>query len=572
MKLVSTTISNFRSITSAYKVALYDFTVLVGPNNEGKSNVLAAISTAISLLESGRFQFLSKVLRYRYAPGGESYNWERDFPIRLQSTQPEGASEVTLEFSLTPTELANFAKQTSVNLSSNLKIKVIFGPQNAKVELLLQGKAKAKLKQQSLGEKSINAIALFIASSMMLKYIPAVRTATMAEQVINDMLRRRLALLESDEEFEKHVKGIERLQAPILKLLGNELQKTIASFVPEVRAVRLSTSQKIARAIRGAAEISIDDGAATPIEMKGDGIKSLLAIALMKHWSEASLGSRSLILAVEEPESHLHPRAIHRLKEVLRDVAVNSQVILTTHSAPLVDREVAAHNIIVQDGSARAATSLQQVRDSLGIKQSDNLSSARLILVVEGEEDERVLRSWLTDKSPKIAHALASGDLAIDPMGGCGNLEYKARLHAANVCSVRIFLDNDDAGRKAYESAEASCAIKISECTMASLPGYANTELEDLVTVSSYIKELNEELGMNLTEAEITKDDRKRAWSERMKNIVTAASKPYSKRLETKLKRIVARQASDDAAASLNSKKAQPVLALIESIEIFLAT
>ena len=53
MKLVSTTIADFRSITSAYKVALHDFTVLVGPNNEGKSNVLAAISLALSLLESG---------------------------------------------------------------------------------------------------------------------------------------------------------------------------------------------------------------------------------------------------------------------------------------------------------------------------------------------------------------------------------------------------------------------------------------------------------------------------------------------------------------------------------------
>ena len=426
MKLVSTTISNFRSITSAYKVALNDFTVLVGPNNEGKSNVLAAISIALSLLESGRFQFLAKTLRYKYLPNGESYSWERDFPIKAQDSQPDGTSDVTLEFSLTAEELKNFAKQTSVNLGSNLKIKVIFGPQSARVELLLQGKAKAKLKENALSEKTTNAIAQFIASNMMLKYIPAVRTSAMAEQVINDMLRQRLSLLEDNAEFIGHVKSIERLQAPILKLLGSELQKTIAGFVPEVKAVRLSTSQTIARAIRSAAEVSIDDGVATPIQMKGDGIKSLLAIALMKHWSESRLGSRSLILAVEEPESHLHPRAIHRLKDVLRDVAVDSQVILTTHCAPLVDREIAARNIIVQDGSAKSATSIQQVRDALGIIQADNLSSARLILVVEGDEDERVLWSWLTHRSQKTAKALSDDDLAIDAMGGCTNLEYKA--------------------------------------------------------------------------------------------------------------------------------------------------
>ena len=76
--------------------------------------------------------------------------------------------------------------------------------------MLLHGKAKAKLKKDALSEKTTNAIALFIASNMMLKYIPAVRTSAMAERVINDMLRQRLSLLEDNAEFIGHAKSIER--------------------------------------------------------------------------------------------------------------------------------------------------------------------------------------------------------------------------------------------------------------------------------------------------------------------------------------------------------------------------
>jgi putative ATP-dependent endonuclease of the OLD family len=567
MKLVSTTIADFRSITSAYKVALHDFTVLVGPNNEGKSNVLAAISMALSLLESGLFRLSRQTLRYRYSPGSESYTWDRDYPVRLQQSQPDGESVVTLEFRLTPQELVRFRTQTGVNLSSDLKIKVRFGRQDAKVELLLQGRAKAKLPQSG-----INAIAGFVAQNTMLKYIPAVRTAGQAEQVINDMLRQRLSVLEADPKYKDLVTEIENLQRPVLAALGSELQKTIAGFVPEIKKVRLSSSTKvIARALRSAAEITIDDGASTPIQMKGDGIKSLLAIALMKHWSEAQLGGRSLILAVEEPESHLHPKAVHRLKEVLVDMAVNSQVILTTHSAPLVDRTVAARNIIVSGGFASPAQSLAAVRDALGIKQSDNLTSAQLILIVEGQEDELVLRSWLDNSSVPIRDALASGDMAFDSMGGCTNLEYKARLHTSNVCSIHAFIDNDEAGRSSYEKAEAGGAINLAECTMTLLPGYKNTELEDLVQVSCYLDAINAHLGLNLSPADISRNDKKLAWSERMKILVEAASKPWTKKVEMRLKQIVCDHASSSPSDSLDPRKERPIKSLIQSLESFLA-
>ncbi|HYD82192.1 MAG TPA: AAA family ATPase [Paucimonas sp.] len=50
MRLVSFSVTNFRSITDAHKIPISDSTVLIGRNNEGKSNLLRALSIAMKAL------------------------------------------------------------------------------------------------------------------------------------------------------------------------------------------------------------------------------------------------------------------------------------------------------------------------------------------------------------------------------------------------------------------------------------------------------------------------------------------------------------------------------------------
>ena len=50
MRLVSFSVSNFRSITTAKKVPLSNYSILVGANNEGKSNILNALAIAMGVL------------------------------------------------------------------------------------------------------------------------------------------------------------------------------------------------------------------------------------------------------------------------------------------------------------------------------------------------------------------------------------------------------------------------------------------------------------------------------------------------------------------------------------------
>lgn len=55
MKLTFFSIENYRSITKAVFREFSNVTVLVGPNNEGKSNVLQALHTCLTLLANEQF-------------------------------------------------------------------------------------------------------------------------------------------------------------------------------------------------------------------------------------------------------------------------------------------------------------------------------------------------------------------------------------------------------------------------------------------------------------------------------------------------------------------------------------
>ena len=98
MKLVSFSVTNYRSITKAHKISLGQYTVLLGKNNEGKSNISNALNCAMNILLAH-----SKMTRVRY---NREYNWIRDFPIQLQSGKRNLQSNWQ-----TPTEVVNYVRE-----------------------------------------------------------------------------------------------------------------------------------------------------------------------------------------------------------------------------------------------------------------------------------------------------------------------------------------------------------------------------------------------------------------------------------------------------------------------------
>ena len=247
------------------------------------------------------------------------YDWAQDFPMALQDRRPQDGTIVRLTYSLTAQECADFQLEVGHTTSATLPVEFTFGPRQTLFTVPKQRSAPQL-------SKKAGPIAVFIATRLRFEYIPAVRTHEHATKVIDEILSARLGQLERYEEYVHALETVRRLQKPIMESLSNELTESLRDFLPGVNEVRveLSQAQRLER-MRSPSDVIVDDGAATPLSSKGDGIISLAAIGLMRRAVSGSK-SRQMLLAIEEPEAHLHPQAMHRLRDVLRELSGTQQL------------------------------------------------------------------------------------------------------------------------------------------------------------------------------------------------------------------------------------------------------
>lgn len=563
MKLISFSAQNYRSISTAYKLPLTDYTVIVGPNNEGKSNILKGLGLALSLLTGAKYNRFRRPGLISYGNRGIDrfdYEWERDFPINLQAIKLTGRSEFTCEFELTDLEFEEFKQKTKINLTTNLKAKISIGKeQDIKFDFLMNGKGKETL------NKKRPEISQFINDKLLLQYIPAIRTSELAINIVENLLERELSTLESNPEFKEVVKIITKLQQPIIKKIAKSLKESISGFIPDVKNISIKNRENVGRLISTSCRVYIDDGIETDLQLKGDGVISLTAISLLQHFSKQGSLDKGLILLLEEPESHLHPKAIHNLKKVLYEISKTNQVIVTTHSPIIIERLQIKQNIIVQNGKATPAKNVNEIRESLGITMADNLSSAYLVLLVEGEEDIILLKPWLEEKSTKIKLAFENATLIIDHLGGATNVGYKTTLYKNNLCNIVAYLDNDECGRKGVNDAESKGILKPNEYVLSFCRGMQNSELEDLIDITAYHQIIIDDYGVDLNIPAFKNN--KKQWSDRVKELFKLNGKIWSDKLESEIKYKVAKKSAELKLSSLNLHKLNSIDSLVTTIE-----
>lgn len=558
MRLVSFSVKNYRSIIRASRLPIGDMTILVGPNNQGKSNILQALVTALRIITGARTYRRARA--YRYDVRDTGFNWERDFPIQLQEQNSEARSEFTLEFELSDPERAEFREAVGSTLSTNLRLKLKLGPSSeADFEVTIQGPAK-----QSLSSKR-KEIATFVKGHLDLAYIPPIRTSDISIRIVEQMLARALSSVENNPEYQELVERIQEVQSPVLESLAENLRITLVDFLPEVRSVELRPEDSLARrAIRRSCRVLVDDGTKTDLELKGDGIKSLAAIALMRHSSQAELQEKSLILAIEEPESHLHPESIHRLRRVLYEIAGGHQLVITTHSPLLVDSVNVKRNIVVTASRAYPAKSLAGVRNVLGVRIADNLLSAYMVLLVEGQSDQKILTSWLAHASEILRRALRQRVLAIEVLHGT-NIASPVSFYKGSLCNVHVYVDDDQAGQDAIDQALQRGTLEKAEYHLTTCPGMSEAEIEDLVSFGTYQNAIEDDYGIHLNVPQFRHNRRK--WSDRMKDTFLSQGKRWNDRIKREVKTLVADTISTQGISCLHTDRRGSIDALVRGLE-----
>jgi putative ATP-dependent endonuclease of the OLD family len=558
MKLHAISVSRYRSISSAKRIRLGRSTVLIGPNNEGKSNILRGLVIAMMILTRDRHRFvLGRRFRTAYGPGG--YDWEKDYPINLQKKNPNGETEIILEFALEEREYEEFFQEVNSKITGNLPIRIGIGKNGVTVTYHKKGKGSATLSKKS------GKIANFVSSRIEFEHIPAVRTAQSAQNIVSDLVSRELSGLENNPDYQTALQKIEELQKPILETLSDSIYQTLRKFLPQIKKVKIELPQaERIMAFRRGTDISVDDGTMTPLQYKGDGVQSLAALGIIRHASDRSSEGKKFVIAIEEPESHLHPNAIHEVRDVIEKLSQKHQIIITSHNPLFVDRRAISNNVIVNDRKAKPAKNVSEIRKILGVRASDNLRNAEMVLVVEGEDDIISLKSILCDRSLYLKHAIENGSLAFDSLNGGTNLSYKISLLRDAICFYHVFLDDDRCGRESYKKAKESGLLEDGQINLAKACGRNESEIEDLFLLDIYKATIENKYRISFS---IPKFRGKKKWSERLKDVFNAHGKPWDDLIEKDIKNIVAHHVSINPRNAINTQDKLIIDSLILTLE-----
>ena len=462
---------------------------------------------------------------------------------------------------MTDGELDDFKRQIKSNLKETLPIQLAIGAKGVAFAVHKKGPGSKKLSQKA------NAIAYFVAERIEFEYIEAIRTAASAQKVIDSLVEKELGTIESAPAYQSALAKVQELQQPVLDALSNNIKRTMVNFLPAIKNVRMEiTAEQRFAALRRSAKMVIDDGTPTQLQYKGDGVQSLAALALLRHASESSSQGKNFVIAVEEPESHLHPSAMHGLRSVLQELAEKYQIVITTHSPLFVDRTNIHANILVNKNKAVPAESIEQIRSILGVRASDNLRLAELVLIVEGDDDRVSIRALLREISPTLKESIDNGRLAFETLGGGSNLSYVIGLvRDALLCNTHCFLDDDECGRNSYKKAKAEGLVGVGDVNLASVLGMQNAELEDLYEVTFYKDLLWNEFKVAVDNPKFKSNKKK--WSDRLKEVFKVSGKPWDDVIEADVKVKVAALVASNPKSALNSTKKTVITNLSQALE-----
>lgn len=554
MKLSDFSVVNYRSITTARKIKTNNMTVLVGKNNEGKSNILRALTLAMDIMKI--YSKDPRSLQIAVRPYLKNhYSWEKDYPISLQEKNPNGWSSIDLNFELDEQDILAIRSMTGIRLSGCIPVRVSTNGAAAKIDIPKRG--TAAFADADNKKKIIE----YVCFKIDFNFIPAVRTEYDALRVVDSLIEKSLETLDTNPDYINAMNKIEELQQGILDGISNQIIEPLQEFLPTVRNVQIHIQNERRRiAMRRNTEIIIDDGTPTPIQQKGDGIKSLTALAILNIPARVD---RVSVVAIEEPESHLHPESARQLYDTIMSLSQTHQIVLTTHSPLFVNRTNLKENIIVNDGKATPVKKIKEIRDVLGIHISDNLTNAEHALIVEGEDDKIALEKLLPSMSTKIKRAIQNGTFIIDYIGGAGNLPYKLSFYRNLQCKYHVLLDNDDAGRHAGSEAERQGLLDVRNVTYAICNGSPNAEIEDCYNKAVYENAILNEFGVNINVAEFRGNKK---WSDRIAGCFLSQGKLWNDAMEKRVKLVVANEISEEVDTVLNEHKRSSMDALVTSL------
>ena len=601
MKVRTISIWNFRSIAKMENISLSNFTVFIGANNVGKSNILDSLYIIYDTIKSRSHAtkiIHTKIRRYynRFHINTQKrlfYDWERDHQLNNETIE-NNETKFQIQFELTlfeksnlekiifnrfrsiPSEIYVMPEHTDVKYHNKYRIKYNKTISNNKFIL------KGNLGLQLIFTKSQNTILMFDTNNPDMKYktwpellsfivkhigflyIPTIRSSEYLKTVMSNLILVKLSSLERDMKYKKHFQYIKKIQKKTLDDLSKNLTRSISNFLPDVKNIDLSYPIDLTEYNSNIRDIIIDDGIPTSLEMKGLGTQNIIIISIMQHIAEEQTSTKNLVLLVEEPESHLHYDALHKLNNVLRKIpSQNNQVITSTHSPVFIDRSNLKNNILVKKNSVTHFNDLFSIRSALGIKTKNELEKTRIAIIVEGKNDSKILETCIKEKSTILSKLISDQQLRIIPIHGINNLS--AHCVALNTYMIEtfLFLDNDPDTIRECNKIKKLDIIDNNHIVIGQKPKQSKSEIEDFVKSKYYIHDIEKSYDIKI---KFNGKFKKMKWSDKMKSNFKDNHKLWSDDVINNLKTIVSDSVAKHGYKTMIVKN-NPILLLIDKLE-----
>lgn len=338
-------VSNFRSIKE-HEFAFRGFSVLIGKNNCGKSNILDAIAV---LLEG-----TAKSVE-------EADYWDKTKPIVL-----EGEFEnVGNYLALCSSDKSRKTVGDMIGADGVLRLRRSYGPGVEKPGGLVT--VDAQTGGDSPLKTGIDAeLKRLLPEVIYIKALADVsdEASGKTSATLGKLLGQILANLQAKAQPE-----LDKAFATAMRLLNvvdgqdervqelREVEKDITDLLRETfteSSVRLNVDLPDVKRLLADVAIDVDDGQVTAFYRKGHGLQRALYLSLIRALAKRVRSSqqasllRPFILLFEEPELFLHPSSQEQMRDALAQLSEHNQIAIATHSPSMVSVETFRQLVLVR--------------------------------------------------------------------------------------------------------------------------------------------------------------------------------------------------------------------------------
>ena len=473
MRIARLRILGFRGIKEA-DIKLDTTTVLIGPNNVGKTTLIEAL--ALVLGRDGMIRNLTEHDFYGSNPGAEDRIKIIATIVDFTTSDPDRLPDwfgirkgIPKWYDPATNSVSSLASSAAGLLACEIAFQARFDFESLEVETCRYFFDDPSIDDVFLND-TVTPINLGLLKDIGFFLIPANRSWDRMMSFGSELFRRVINSA-SGLPAESILSERDRLRNPTnpleqdlnLSPIITEVNDEVSALFGKSNDLKLRvTSTDSASVLENVIPHFLNqDGVTVPSKRQGSGLISLQSLFLLLHFGKQRVDQgKGFCLALEEPELHLPPAIQRRILRRLK--ALSSQILISTHSSLIAGFSEPTEMLVVDNksGILTAKPLLKQaldkktpnaIRTLLQIKRVEVVTAlmAELVIVPEGLIDydwlHLLLRVIELQAQPVSGASLASTTIGIIPTQNgavCATTSLIKEVHS-NVVSL---VDGDSAG------------------------------------------------------------------------------------------------------------------------------